>query len=73
MSVMHLNQRELSERWNLGKGTLESWRSRGIGPVFLKLNGRVLYRVSDVEEYETTSLRKSTSERCVEKTTGGVA
>ena len=63
MSVKHLNQRQLADRWDVSEATLERWRTEGIGPVFLKLQGRVLYRVEDVESYETDSLRKSTSER----------
>lgn len=63
MSVKHLNQRQLADRWDVSEATLERWRSEGIGPVFLKLQGRVLYRLEDVEGFESDSLRKSTSER----------
>lgn len=63
MSVKHLNQRHLADRWDVSEATLERWRSEGIGPVFLKLQGRVLYRHEDVEAFESESLRKSTSER----------
>ena len=63
MSVKHLNQRQLADRWDVSEATLERWRSEGIGPVFLKLQGRVLYRLEDVESFESDSLRKSTSER----------
>ena len=63
MSVKHLNQRQLADRWDVSEATLERWRSEGIGPVFLKLQGRVLYRREDVEAFESESLRKSTSER----------
>jgi len=65
VSVKHLNQRQLADRWDVSEATLERWRTAGIGPVFLKLQGRVLYRVEDVEAYEADSLRKSTSERVV--------
>jgi len=70
VSIKHLNQRQLADRWNVSEATLERWRSEGIGPVFLKLQGRVLYRAEDVESYEAECLRKSTSERLC---TGGVA
>lgn len=70
MNVKHLNQRHLADRWDVSEATLERWRTEGIGPVFLKLQGRVLYRVEDVEAFESTSLRKSTSERIV---AGGAA
>ena len=70
MSIKHLNQRQLADRWDLSEASLERWRTEGIGPVFLKLQGRVLYRVEDVEAYEVDSLRKSTSVRLDE---GGAA
>ena len=63
MSIKHLNQRQLADRWDLSEASLERWRTEGIGPVFLKLQGRVLYRVEDVEAFEVDSLRKSTSVR----------
>ena len=70
MSVKHLNQRQLADRWDLSEATLERWRSEGIGPVFLKLQGQVRYRIEDIESFEVDSLRKSTSEREV---SGGAA
>jgi hypothetical protein len=60
----------LADRWDLSEASLERWRTEGIGPVFLKLQGRVLYRVEDVESFEADSLRKSTSERVL---VGGAA
>jgi hypothetical protein len=44
MQVIHLSQKELAERWRMSEATLERWRSDRIGPVFLKILGRVLYR-----------------------------
>jgi hypothetical protein len=68
--IRHLNQRELAKRWDVSEATLERWRSDGIGPVFLKLQGQVRYRIEDVEAYETDCLRRSTSKRAC---AGGVA
>ena len=62
MSIKHLNQHQLADRWDISEATLERWRSGGIGPIFLKLQGRVLYRLEDIEAFELESLRKSTSE-----------
>ena len=45
MQVIHLSQKELAERWRMSEATLERWRSDRIGPVFLKIRGRVLYRL----------------------------
>jgi len=61
--VRHLNQRQLARYWQVSEGTLERWRSEGIGPIFLKLQGQVRYRIEDIEAFEADSLRKSTSER----------
>ena len=60
---LRIVQRQLADRWDLSEASLERWRTEGIGPIFLKLQGRVLYRVEDVEAYEVDSLRKSTSVR----------
>jgi hypothetical protein len=61
MEIKHINQRQLASRWDLSEATLERWRTEGIGPKFLKLQGRVLYRLIDIEKFEDDSLRSSTS------------
>jgi hypothetical protein len=50
--LRHLNQVQLSRRWNISPRTLERWRWLKSGPMYLKIGGRVLYRVQDVEQYE---------------------
>lgn len=67
MEVRHLNQRQLAERWRVSEATLERWRSEGIGPQFLKIHGRVLYRLTDIESYEDRCLRASTAKASVER------
>lgn len=42
---------------------LQRWRSEGIGPKFLNLCGRVLYRQIDIEAYEEACLTTSTKSR----------
>jgi hypothetical protein len=61
VSTKHLNQIELSRRWNLSPRTLERWRWLGQGPVHLKIGGRVLYRLEDIEAFEATQLRQRAS------------
>jgi hypothetical protein len=39
MKACHLNQKQLASRWDVREGTLERWRSDGIGPPFMKLMG----------------------------------
>lgn len=60
MEVAHLNQKQLAARRCISEATLERWRSAGIGPKFLKLCGRVLYRQVDIEAYEESCLATST-------------
>jgi len=71
--VRRLNQQQLAKRWFLSEASLERWRSMGIGPVFMKIQGRVLYRIEDIEAFENDSLRKSTSERATAAIAAGVA
>lgn len=52
MSPSYLHQHELAERWRISPRTLERWRWRKTGPSYIKLGGRVVYAVSDVEAYE---------------------
>lgn len=39
---------EVADVFGLCTGTLANWRNLGIGPTYLKLGGRVRYRVSNV-------------------------
>lgn len=57
MIVRHMNQIQLADRWNISHRTLERWRWRKEGPSFIKIGGRVVYRLEDVEAFETTRTR----------------
>jgi hypothetical protein len=61
MVIKHLNQVQLADRWNISERTLERWRWTGEGPAYLKIGGRVVYRLEDIEAYEAENLRASTS------------
>jgi len=62
MLVKHLNQVELAKRWTISPRTLERWRFLKTGPCYLKIGGRVVYRVEDVEAYEDEVIRRTTFE-----------
>ena len=62
-SVEHLNQAHLARRWKMSQRTLERWRWRGEGPPFIKIGGRVVYRLEDIEAFETEQRRASTSDK----------
>lgn len=60
VGTAHLSQVELARRWKLSPRTLERWRWQRLGPAYLKLGGRVAYRIQDVEEFEAQQLRQIT-------------
>lgn len=58
-SVEFLTVPQLVERWKrqVTVATLATWRSRGNGPPYVKVGGKVLYRVADLEAYEKKNTR----------------
>jgi len=61
MEVIHLNQKNLAQRWHVSEATLERWRCDGIGPKFLKLSGRVLYRLALASVWVALSASRSSN------------
>jgi len=61
--VSHMNQQQLAKYWGISTRTLERWRSIGWGPRYIKIGGRVVYRVEDILEYESEHLYESTRSR----------
>ena len=55
--VQHLNQTQLARRWNVSPRTLERWRWRKLGPPYLKISHKVVYRLADIQAYEAAQLR----------------
>jgi predicted site-specific integrase-resolvase len=47
-----LTDLQLAERWQLHRQTLIRWRRAGCGPDFMRVEGRVLYPLAAVEQYE---------------------
>ncbi len=58
----HLNQIDVSRRWRVSPRTLERWRWLRQGPRFLKIGGRVVYRLDDIEAYEAERVQERTAE-----------
>jgi len=61
--IIYFTQTQLAERWQVTESTLERWRSEGIGPIYMKMMGRVRYRPSDITDFEEASIRGSTYQR----------
>lgn len=60
MTAPHLDVNMLAERWGMAPGTLDHWRRYGKGPLYLKIGGKVLYRLSDVVAFEAANVRQET-------------
>lgn len=50
----------LADRWVCSVARLQRWRTVGEGPPYLKIVGKVLYRLKDIEAYEEASLVRKT-------------
>lgn len=48
----HLTQAELARRWRMSGRTLERWRAERYGPAWIRIGGRILYRLEDILTYE---------------------
>ena len=54
--IKHLTQSDLANRWNKSVHTIERYRTEGNGPIYLKIGGKVMYRVKDIEKFEEDHL-----------------
>ncbi|MFV8380090.1 helix-turn-helix transcriptional regulator [Corynebacterium hindlerae] len=54
-----LTPKEVSEATRFTVPTLATWRSRGIGPKFVRIMGRVYYRRQDVEAWLNEQMEQS--------------
>lgn len=58
MILRHLSQHDLARRWSLSTKTLERWRWLRLGPPYLKIGKRIVYRVEDIEAFESVRLHR---------------
>lgn len=58
--MQNLDQKSLAKRWLISPRTLEQWRWQGRGPRYLKIGGRVIYPLPEVEAYEAAHLHANT-------------
>ena len=60
-----LDTKAAAPRVGVSPGTLENWRTQGVGPKFIKTGGRrgkVLYDPADIEAWKSENRYSSTSE-----------
>ncbi len=60
MNQEYLSTIELAKKWRMHPVSLTNWRTKGKGPHYLKLGGKVLYPVTEVLKWEQAHLRKKT-------------
>jgi hypothetical protein len=49
-------EKMLADRWVCSVARLQRWRTVGEGPQYLKIVGKVLHRLKDIEAYEEACL-----------------
>jgi hypothetical protein len=64
--LVFLTQDELAERWRMSPRSLERWRGEGFGPAWIRLRGRVLYRIEDVVAFERARIEGLADRRGME-------
>jgi DNA-binding transcriptional MerR regulator len=61
-----LDTKSAAPRIGVSAGTLENWRTQGVGPKFIKTatgrSGKVLYDPADIEAWKASKRFQSTSE-----------
>ena len=58
-----LRTEQAADMLGLTKSTLEAWRVRGDGPVFVKLGKAVRYRQEDLDAFCLSRMRTNTSQK----------
>lgn len=63
MTQQMMTTEELAERWRMAVKSISNWRVQGRGPRWIKLgdgrNGKVLYRLEDIEAFEIEAARRA--------------
>jgi len=59
---MHLTVKQLCDCWHIAYQTLQSWRTSGYGPKYMKWGKQVLYPLVEVEAWEAKHLVGNTAE-----------
>ncbi|MGA4191071.1 helix-turn-helix transcriptional regulator [Ralstonia nicotianae] len=64
MSLKYLTPQQVSDRYagRISPRTLANWRYLGNGPRFVRIGGRIAYRLEDLEAWETRRTVTCTAE-----------
>lgn len=58
-SVRHLTQVDLARRWRMSERTLEAWRWKKVGPIYLRIGGKIVYALEGILTYEQKHRREA--------------
>ena len=47
-----LSEKLLARRWGFSHRTLERWRWLKTGPAYLRIGGRIVYQLEDIQKFE---------------------
>lgn len=59
---VYLTEQQLAARWAISIKTLQGWRLKGEGVKFCRLGRSIRYKITEIEAYEASQERQSTSE-----------
>lgn len=57
-----LTEQMLALRWHCSTSRLQRWRADQKGPAYLKIGGKVLYRLEDLRDYEKAHIVQARSD-----------
>jgi len=67
LQEQYFNEAQLSKYWNVKQSTLQKWRSAGVGPIYIKRVGKVVYKLSEILKFEEENSFKGSGERAYQK------
>ncbi len=53
----YLTSKELADRFRIAENTVASWRMRKVGVPYVKMQGKVRYKLEDVVKYEKENMK----------------
>lgn len=62
VAAVNLAEQQAAEYLGISVHSLRRWRVYGGGPRFLKMGSRVVYQIAELDAYQASCLRKSTSD-----------
>jgi len=58
----YLSDKSLAKRWGISFRTLQRWRWKGTGPPYIKIGGRIRYRLDNITKFEEENWHQDKSQ-----------